>query len=205
MIKEPSNPASASAEAPCALNRDTQPDEPTEPNPARATGQAPPDGSEPRRLENPGSFGAGTHAGQPGEPGNPAAAEGIDINGQGDTFGEPVAREQGDMPPSESEPAALPEAIRRKLLNAEIRTIGAEMGLLDAEAALRLMPPEAVTVNAQGEVAGVREALTALQQHKGYLFARAARGAWAQRMGDSAPRLTGVEVAFYRKNPTLRK
>lgn len=200
MTNEPSNPTSAAAETASAPRRDAQVGDPASlgETPMTAdgtaawseTGNTLPDGGMPQQPGDIGSGGAGAIAEKPDQPGASPDAAGSSATAQADATGEP---------------GALPEAIRQKLLTAEIRSVGAELGLIDAEAALRLMPPEAVTVSAQGDVTGVREALTALQQRKGYLFARAARGAWAQRMGDSAPRLTGVEEAFYRKNPTLKK
>jgi hypothetical protein len=98
------------------------------------------------------------------------------------------------------------ETVDRRLLLAEVKSVGTELGLVDAEVALQLMDPAAVTVEENGTVTGVREALENLKQHKGYLFAPPARGAWAQRVsaGGAQP-LTGVEEAFYRKNPGLRK
>lgn len=200
MDNEPANPTSEVVETPTSLRRDALGGELASlgetPMTAHGTvslsktGETLRDSNMPQQSGNSGNGDAGATAEKPDQPGTFSAAEGSSANEQADTTGEP---------------GALPEAIRQKLLTAEIRSVGAELGLLDPEAALRLMPPEAVTVNALGEVAGVRVALTALQQSKGYLFARSARGAWAQRMGDSAPRLTGVEEAFYRKNPTLKK
>ena len=47
--------------------------------------------------------------------------------------------------------------------------------------------------------------IAALRKEKGYLFATGT-AAWAQRVGaGGAPALTGVEEAFYRKNPGLRR
>ena len=96
-------------------------------------------------------------------------------------------------------------ALKRRLLLAEVRAVGADMGLVDADVALRLLAPDAVTVEEDGSVGGVREALEALRREKGYLFANGT-AAWAQRVGaGGAPALTGVEEAFYRKNPGLRR
>ncbi len=106
-------------------------------------------------------------------------------------------KQRGEMP--------LSPAVRARLIAAEVKGVGADMGLLDADAAARLMEPDAVTVDAQGAVTGVREALAALKGSKGYLFGQPARGAWAQPMGGGAQPLGGVEEAFYRKNPALRK
>lgn len=95
---------------------------------------------------------------------------------------------------------------RERLLAAEVKTVGTELGLLDGEVALKLMDAAALTVAEDGTVGGVREALTALKQSKGYLFGQATRGAWAQKLGFSGiPPLSGVEEAFYRKNPALRR
>lgn len=93
----------------------------------------------------------------------------------------------------------------KRLIAAEVRRVGAEMGLVDAEVALGLIAPDALTVSEAGEVEGVPEALADLRARKGYLFGRGG-GAWAQRLdgGGLAP-ASGVEEAFYRKNPALRK
>ena len=98
------------------------------------------------------------------------------------------------------------ETADHRLLLAEVKSVGSELGLVDAEVALQLMDPAVVAVAENGTVTGVREALETLKQRKGYLFAPPARGAWAQRVsaGGVQP-LTGVEEAFYRKNPGLRK
>lgn len=105
----------------------------------------------------------------------------------------------------QSAEAPLPPQVRERLIAAEVKSVGTDMGLLDADAAARLMDPAAISVDAHGAVTGVREALAALKNGKGYLFAPAARGAWAQRMGGGASPIGGVEEAFYRKNPALRK
>ena len=98
------------------------------------------------------------------------------------------------------------ERLRRKLLQNEVARVGGEMGLLDADVALRLLEEGFAKVESDGEVTGVRESLESLRQRKGYLFAPTARTAWAQRVGTAAPALAGgVEEAFYRKNPALRK
>lgn len=116
----------------------------------------------------------------------------------------------------EAEPDTLPpglqaklEAARqsadRRLLIAEVKTVGAEMGLVDTEVALQLMDSSAMTIGEDGAVSGVKEALMALKARKAYLFAPA-QNAWAQRVSGSGTQpMSGVEEAFYRKNPTLRK
>ena len=101
---------------------------------------------------------------------------------------------------------AANETVARRLLAAEVKSVGAELGLLDPEVALTLIDPSALTVGEDGAVTGVREALESLKQRKGYLFAQPGRGAWAQRVSSGgAPQLSGVEEAFYRKNPALRR
>lgn len=114
-------------------------------------------------------------------------------------------------PPTQMEATKAPApqedrsaVLGRRLVAAELRRIGEQMGLVDAEVALALIDPEAMTVSEAGEVAGVTEALNALKAQKGYLFARAG-GAWAERLGGGLASISGVEEAFYRKNPALRK
>ena len=113
------------------------------------------------------------------------------------------AEQAEDLPP---EVRKRVETADHLLLLAEVKSVGTELGLVDAEVALQLMDPATVSVTENGTVTGVREALETLKQRKGYLFAAPARGAWAQRVsaGGAQP-LTGVEEAFYRKNPGLRK
>lgn len=96
--------------------------------------------------------------------------------------------------------------ITQRLLMAEVKAIGADLGLIDADAALRLMDTTGITITQEDGVTGVREALEALREGKRYLFTPGGRGAWAQRVTTgSAPALSGVEEAFYRKNPALRQ
>jgi hypothetical protein len=117
------------------------------------------------------------------------------------------AEKATELPPElqqRMDEAAAAAALKLKM--AEVKAIGAEMGLVDTEVALQLIDPETLAVTDNGDVAGVREALESLKQRKGYLFAPPMRAAWAQRVSaGSAPPLSGVEEAFYRKNPELRK
>ncbi len=111
------------------------------------------------------------------------------------------------LPPEAQERLnALNADARRRLTMAEVKNVGAEMGLRDAEVALSLMDADALTVDENGAVTGVREALEGLKARKGYLFAAPGRGAWAQRVSAGGEaQLSGVEEAFYRKNPALRR
>ncbi len=116
------------------------------------------------------------------------------------------ARAEELPPEAQKKLAAANETVVRRLLTAEVKSVGAEMGLLDTEVALQLIPGDALSVGEDGAVTGVREALEALKQRKGYLFHPAGRGAWAQKVSSGgAPQLSGVEEAFYRKNPALRR
>lgn len=60
-------------------------------------------------------------------------------------------------------------AANERLIAAEIREIGAQMGLVDAQAAFTLMDKSGISVDDGGSVAGVREALEALVAAKPYL------------------------------------
>lgn len=71
--------------------------------------------------------------------------------------------------------AVIAERLRvanERLIAAEIREVGAQMGLVDAEAAFTLMDKSGVSVDESGSVAGVREALEALVAAKPYLVGR---------------------------------
>ena len=74
--------------------------------------------------------------------------------------------------------AVIDERIRvanDRLIAAEIREIGAQIGLVDAEAALALIDRSGVSVDDNGDVSGVREALDALIAAKPYLVGRNVR------------------------------
>ena len=89
------------------------------------------------------------------------------------------------------------------LLTAEVKSVGAEMGLIDPETALLLIDRTKAKVGDDGTVEGVKDALDALKTSKPYLFGKA--GAMAQRQQQAPGTLTGVEEAFYRKNPNLKQ
>lgn len=63
---------------------------------------------------------------------------------------------------------------------ADVRVVGAEMGLQDAATALLLMPQDAITIDDKGAVQGTKKALEALQKEKPFIFKSA------------APRATGM-------------
>jgi hypothetical protein len=73
--------------------------------------------------------------------------------------------------------------VRRMQVSAEVVKIGAELGLVDADVALQLLPADAIKVNAKGEISGVKEALEALKKEKPYLFGTKAAGGIKQGAG----------------------
>lgn len=98
----------------------------------------------------------------------------------------------------------LDEANRRAegiLLSAEVRTLGAAMGLHDPEVALSLLDRSKIKIEGDA-VTGVQEALDALKASKGYLFADAQPApqqqprAWGQQHGSGAG--DDPEAAFRR-------
>ena len=82
---------------------------------------------------------------------------------------------RGDALPDE-----LRETIERRvkaaddrLIHAEIRDVGAQLGLIDPDAAFALMDKSGVSVADDGSVLGVRESLDELLRNKPYLAANA--------------------------------
>nr|DAN73484.1 MAG TPA: minor structural protein [Caudoviricetes sp.] len=90
------------------------------------------------------------------------------------------------------------------LISAETKSIGASMGLLDADAALLLMNRENVRIDAEGTVSGVKESLETLQKEKPYLFKKP--GAWGASLENGMPHreTSGVEAAFSKLNPEIK-
>lgn len=71
-----------------------------------------------------------------------------------------------------------------KLIAAEVKTLGATMGLVDADDALKLWDSSKIKVTDDGTVEGVKEALEALKEKKPHLFGSARpAGAMAEKMG----------------------
>lgn len=94
-------------------------------------------------------------------------------------------------------------AANERLVSAEIRVQASALGFVDADDAIRLLSRDSVKVNDKGEVTGVKEALEALATAKPHLIRQT--GAWGARQGTPSPGLSGVEEAFYRRNPDLKK
>ena len=89
-----------------------------------------------------------------------------------------------------------------RLIQAEIRDVGAQLGLIDAEAAFALMDRSGIQVGADGSVSGVRESLQALLRGKPYL----AGGASAPSTGSAGnfPRAS-ADVSDYASRLALAR
>lgn len=69
--------------------------------------------------------------------------------------------------------AAATEKANERLIAAEVKLLGAGMGLVDADVAMQLIDHKDIKVGDNGAVTGVKEALTALQKAKPYLYGAA--------------------------------
>lgn len=87
----------------------------------------------------------------------------------------------------------LPEAAQKQIreatekahgmmIAAEVRAMGAQMGLVDADVALQLLDRSKVSVSEDWKVKGVKDALEALKTAKPYLFG-AKDAAWGMKLG----------------------
>lgn len=84
------------------------------------------------------------------------------------------ARNERDSKPTAAQQKAMDEALEKansRLVAAEVKAIGASLGLVDADVALALLDKTKVKVKDDGTVEGVKEALEALKTSKAYLFA----------------------------------
>lgn len=66
------------------------------------------------------------------------------------------------------------------LIAADVRSVGADMGLADVDTAILLMDKSKITVDGT-KVTGTKEALEDLKAAKPFLFPEKADGAWAQK------------------------
>lgn len=71
------------------------------------------------------------------------------------------------------------------LIAADVRAVGAEMGLIDPQTALMLLDKEKIKVDGDA-VTGTKEALETLKAQKPYLFGQS--GAWGQKQNANAPK-----------------
>lgn len=85
------------------------------------------------------------------------------------------------------------------LITAEVKTVGAEMGLIDPETALLLLDRTNVKVGEGDKVEGVKQALEALKAAKPYLFTEAAPAAWAHKQGGNQPAAQSRAAELARK------
>lgn len=102
---------------------------------------------------------------------------------------------------------AKEQAINDRLIKAEIQTAGSAMGLVDVDTAMQIIGRDKITIDDNGAVNGVQEALDALKESKPYFFCVQPTGATAtvgaKLTGDNTP-LSGVEAAFLARNPGLK-
>lgn len=87
---------------------------------------------------------------------------------------------------------------------AEVKTLCAEMGFIDADVAFQLMEKANVKVDEAGKVTGVKEALEALKTAKPFLASQQTGGAWGQKQGGNAPALTKADIMKI-KDPVERQ
>lgn len=82
------------------------------------------------------------------------------------------AKKQKAAQPTPEQQAAMDKRLdmaNGRLISAEIKAVGGNLGLLDADAASALMDKSKVKVKDDGTVEGVKEALEALKKNKPYL------------------------------------
>ena len=89
------------------------------------------------------------------------------------------------------------KAANDRLLAAEVRTVGAELHIVDFDAALRLMDKSAVAIGEDGTVSGVREALDALTQSRPWLVTQQPPAPSGTGSTGNFPRGAGSEQADY--------
>ena len=83
------------------------------------------------------------------------------------------ARNERNSKPTEAQQAQIDAALGKaneRLVAAEVKAVGATLGLLDTDVALALIDRKKITVKDDGSVEGVKDALEALKASKSYLF-----------------------------------
>lgn len=91
------------------------------------------------------------------------------------------------------------------LIVAETKSIGTELGFIDAEVAFQLMNKANVKVDEAGKVTGVKEALEALKAAKPFLASQQPSGAWGQKQGGAPAAMTREEIAKLTDREARRK
>lgn len=102
---------------------------------------------------------------------------------------------------------AKEKALNDRMIATEIKTVGASMGLVDAETALQIMSRDNVKIDEDGAVQGVKEALEKLRESKPYFFATQPTGGTATigaRIDGDNKNISGVEAAFLARNPGIK-
>ena len=108
------------------------------------------------------------------------------------------AKQASAIPPDvQARIDAQMKAANDRLLAAEVRTVGAELHIVDFDAALRLMDKSAVAIGEDGTVSGVREALDALTQSRPWLVASPAPAPSGTGSTGNFPRGASSEQADY--------
>lgn len=82
-------------------------------------------------------------------------------------------REAKASQPTEAQQKQIDAAMERAntlLISAEVKALGATMGLKDPDVALSLLDRKKITVKDDGKVEGVKEQLEALKKEKAYFF-----------------------------------
>jgi len=83
------------------------------------------------------------------------------------------ARNERNSKPTEAQQAQIDAALGKaneRLVAAEVKAVGATLGLLDTDVALALIDRKKITVKDDGSVEGVKDALESLKASKSYLF-----------------------------------
>lgn len=108
------------------------------------------------------------------------------------------AKQASAIPPDvQARIDAQMKAANDRLLAAEVRTVGAELHIVDFDAALRLMDKSAVAIGEDGTVSGVREALDALTQSRPWLVTQQPPAPSGTGSTGNFPRGAGGEQADY--------
>lgn len=100
------------------------------------------------------------------------------------------------------------KAANDRLIAAQIRADGLEMGIVDPDVAALLIDKGNVKISDTGVVTGVKDALTALQKAKPYLFGVQPTGQQVSigaKTASGTETYDGVTAAFYELNPKLKR
>lgn len=114
------------------------------------------------------------------------------VKSMAEQYGISEAEAKAALDKAKAEKAAkLPPEVQKKLdeaeskirsmqISAEVAKVGAELGLVDADVAMTLIPEKSITIDDKGAVSGVKEALEELKKTKPYLFGVVAKATGAR-------------------------